>query len=165
MKTFISIFFLLNSVLFVNAQGVWNMNYFSIDSLNINWIGKEIRLDFKSSNSDTINGSISLLKIRELLFKRDTVILEIDGEKKEYIENWKLYVDHGVLGDQALMDKNKSQVIKEQFIESINDSTIVVKMNFYKPEQCRSKKMTLSSSKLVSIDKQLIKGVLFRRNA
>lgn len=164
MKIFISIFFFLNSILFVNAQGAWDINYISIDSLNNNLIGNEIRLDFKSSNSDTINGSISLLKIRKLLFKRDTVILEVDGKKKEYIENWKFYVDHGLLRDQTLKVKNKSQIIKEQFIKSINDSTIVVKMNFYKPEQCKSKKMMLSSSKLVTIDKQLVKGVLFRRN-
>uniref|UniRef100_UPI004049CA71 hypothetical protein n=1 Tax=Flavobacterium sp. TaxID=239 RepID=UPI004049CA71 len=161
MKAFILIFFLFNSFSAVFAQGVWNIKYISIDSLNTKLVGKEVRLDFKTSEYDTLNKDFD---IRYVLSKNDTVTLEVDGQNIELIEDWKFYVDHGVLKDQTLQIKTKHQVIREQFIESINDATIVVKMNFYKPANCKTQKMTLSESKLVTIDKKLIKGVLFRRN-
>lgn len=157
-KALISMFFLFTSFSIVFAQGAWNMKYVSIESLNIKFIGKEVRLDFKSSEYDTLAKDFN---IRYILSKRDMVSFEIDGQNIEFKEDWKLYVDHGVLKDQTLQGKNRLQVIREQFIESINDSTIVVKMNFYKPENCKSQKMILSDSKLVTIDKKIIKGVLF----
>ena len=78
MRIFISIFFLLNSILFANAQGAWDMKYVPINLLNDNWIGKEIRLDFKFSESDTLRETIN---IYELLSKKDTIILEIEGHR------------------------------------------------------------------------------------
>ncbi len=164
MRVFILIFFLFNSVSLVVAQGSWDLGYVSIASIQNGWMNKEIRLDFKSSKSDIITGNISVFKIRDLLSKNDKVTLEVDGQNIELIEDWKFYVDHGALKDQTLQIKNKQQVIREQFVESIHDSTIVVKMNFYKPANCKTQKMTLSESKLVTIDKKLIKGVLFRHN-
>ena len=72
MRIFISIFFLLNSILFANAQGAWDMKYVPINLLNDNWIGKEIRLDFKFSKSDTLRATIN---IYELLSKKDTIVI------------------------------------------------------------------------------------------
>src|SRR5690606_38032213 len=146
------------------AQGEWDMKYAPIDSVNNTWIGKEIRIDFKTSQDDVIIGNVSLFEIRKLLSKKDTVTLKVDEREIDFIEDWKFYVDHGVLSDQTLKATSEEQSINELFIESVNDSTIIVKMNFYKPEKCKSSGMVLSDSKTITVDKKIIKGVLFRRN-
>lgn len=162
MKLSIVIYFLINNFSLVISQGKWGLGYISIDSIQESgWVNKEIRLDFKSSKSDSVTGNIDVFKIRDLLFKKDTISLEVHGRNIDFIENWKLYVDHGILDDQTLLDKNKSQVIKEQFIKSINDSVVLLKVNFY--EIGTSKKMLLQGSKLITINKKIIKGVLFKR--
>lgn len=146
------------------AQGGWDLAYIPTDSIDKNLAGKEVRFDFKSSSSDTISGTVSTLKIRGLLSKKDTVNLKIDGEVKVYIEEWKYYVDHGILSDQNLKGIDDTYYIKELFVESISDSTIKVKANFYNNEKCKSQKKVLSDSKIIEIDKEMIKGVLYRRD-
>ena len=156
--------FFVGSVTTSFAQGGWDLAYIPINSIDNNWVGKEVRLDFKSSSSDTISGTVSTLKIRGLLSKKDTVKLKIVGEEKEYLEEWKFYVDHGILSEQNLKGIDNAYYIKELFIESVNDSTITVKASFYNKEECKSQKKVLSDNKIIEIDKKIIKGVLYRRN-
>ncbi len=39
------------------AQGGWDLAYIPINSIDNNMVGKEVRLDFRSSSSDTISGT------------------------------------------------------------------------------------------------------------
>ena len=146
------------------AQGVWDIRYTPIDSVNNNWIGREIRIDFKSFEYDTISGDVSLFKIRKLLSKKDIITLKIDDRKVKLIEDWKFYVDHGTINEQTLKELTEKQSINEIFIVSVNDSALVVKMNFYKIENFKPSKMLLSDDKIVTIPKEFIKGVLYRQN-
>lgn len=163
-KVLLTVFFIVSFITISYAQGGWDLAYVPVDSIQSNWIGKEIRLDFKSSSSDNISGDVSSFKIRNLLSKRDTVTLVVNGKEAKYIENWELHVDHGILSDQSLSEISEKYLINEIFIEAVNDSTITVKINFYKPKKCKSEKLILSDSKDVVIDKKIVKGLLYRRN-
>jgi hypothetical protein len=125
----IAIMININNVL---AQGVWNIYYLPVDSLKGSFIGKEIRLDFKSFSADTLRGNPDWME-RKLLSNEDTVTLILDGECRSYKENWKLYPDHGVLREQSLVsiDKKEVEQIKEIFLESVNESSIIIEVAVY----------------------------------
>ena len=160
-------FFVISTSLF--AQGAWNMKYVAIDSVNSSFINKEIRLDFKSSKDDTINGKVSVFDIRKLLSKQDTVNLDIKGRLYKFIENWKTYVDHGILKEQILVSANQKQendeklMIKEMFVVSIDDSTLTLKISIYPASSCKKKKEDKKSEEVdIIISKSILKGVLLR---
>lgn len=54
--------------------------------------------------------------------------------------------------------------IKELVVESVNDTNFTVKASFYNKDQCQSQNKEVSESKIIKIDKKIIKGVLYRRN-
>lgn len=146
------------------SQGGWDLGYIPIDSIEEDWVGKEVKLDFKASSSDVISNDIKAINIRYLLAKNDTIKLNVNDIEKTYVENWNLHVDQGFLNDQNLMAVKSDFMINEIFLESMNDSLITVKMHFYKSKRCKSKKSSLKDTKSISIDRTIIKGVLFRRN-
>ena len=118
----ILIFFscLLNAGSF--AQGAWNIHYLPTRSIDSTFIGKEVRLDFKRNNSDTIAGPVKSLDIRGLLSTKDTVKLEIGKDSMRFVETWKIYVDHGVVSEQFLqcLEEGQSEVwIKELYLKSV----------------------------------------------
>ena len=96
------------------SQGAWDINYISLGALNTSFIGKEIRIDFKASNVDTVNGEVKALAIRKLLSTKDTVSLSINNKSVRFIEHWKFYVDHGALADQYLESLTK-EVKKREY--------------------------------------------------
>ena len=65
--TFVFIILFISTSLF--SQGAWDMKYVSIDSVNSSFIDKEVRLDFKASKNDIVNGKVSVFDIRKLLLK------------------------------------------------------------------------------------------------
>src|SRR5687768_1541104 len=75
------------------SQGSWDIDYLPIDSINNSFIGKEIRLDFKSNRVDTLDKAIDVFLIRRLLLNKDTISLTIDGKRYKVKENWIFYVD------------------------------------------------------------------------
>ncbi len=89
----------------IEAQGSWNIRYHPIDSVNESFIGKEIRIDFKAQASDQIGDR--KINIRRMLGRRDTVSLTIDRVHRRFLENWKIYVDHGSLVEQTLNSVDK----------------------------------------------------------
>lgn len=137
----------------VVAQGAWDIEYLPTDSINDSFVGKEVRIDFKSKPSERIKRKTNL---RKLLSHRDTVDLMIDGKSRIFLEKWKIYVDHGVLADQTLesLDEDKL-VIREVFIRAINKGYITVQMDCYRLND--SRKNTYD----VTIDKSRILGVFF----
>ena len=122
----ISSFFSLNAL----AQGAWNIKYLPTDSVKESLIGKAVRVDFKAKPSDRIEGKVS---VRRMLIRRDTVSLSIDGVSRRFIENWAIYVDSGVLGDQTLTSIGKGEkiVIKEMFMRAIGSSSITLQVFVY----------------------------------
>jgi hypothetical protein len=160
-------FFFISTSLF--SQGAWDLKYISIDSLNSSFINKEVRLDFKTSKDKPINGKVSVFDIRKLLSKQDTVNLDIKGRLYKFIENWKTYVDHGVLTEQTLVSVNQEQendkklVIREMFVVSIDNSTLTLKISIYPASSCKKTKEDKKSEELeIVISKSILKGVLLR---
>ena len=158
MRTILSLCFTLVSYV-AFAQGAWDIMYYPADSLSPSLIGKNIRLDFKSSPSDAINKKRPL-NVRQLLSSRDTVVLTIDNRKVKFIESWTLYVDHGVVRDQTLrsskLEFEKEMLIKEMYLKAIDESTVTLEMYFY---YCDSPQV-LQSKQDVVIEKSTIKGIL-----
>ncbi|SHG62977.1 hypothetical protein SAMN04488109_1148 [Chryseolinea serpens] len=145
----ISNFFALNAL----AQGAWNIKYLPIDSVKESLVGKAVRVDFKAKPSDRIEGKVS---VRRMLIRRDTVSLSIDGVSRRFIENWAIYVDSGVLGDQTLtsIDKSKKIIIKEMFMQAIGSSSITLQVFVYASGE------TNKEVKEITIDKKVIQGIL-----
>lgn len=151
------------------SQGAWNLKYVPVDSVNNSFINKKIRLDFKKTKDDTINGKVSVFDIRRLLSRQDTVSLNIKGQLYNFIENWKIYDDHGVLSEQTLVSINqkkendKTLVIKEIFIVSIDDTILTLKINIYPDSNCKKTKEDKRGEELeIVISKSILKGILLR---
>jgi hypothetical protein len=143
------------------SQGAWNIKYMSLDSLNTSFIDKEIRIDFKRSNADSLNGEVNVLDIRRLLSVRDTVDLKINDKSQRFVEQWKFYVDHGDLSEQFLETANKSEKeriqIKEMFLKSINDSSLILEVVMY--GSFGENKEQRKKQRLI-VNKSVIKGLL-----
>lgn len=141
------------------CQGGWFIRYLSIDSLKYSSIiGKEIRIDFKSSVNDISSGNVEPLYIRNLLRCKDTVSLSINGRLVKFSEDWKLYLDLGTLKEQSLKSTNSKATlrVREMFLESVNDLSLTIIAFVYD-----------SSGQMIreriSVRKSLIKGILMRR--
>ncbi len=158
-KKIILLITFLNISSFAFAQGAWELGYTPIDSISESWIGKEVRIDFKSDSNDVINGIVSTFDIRKLLSNKDKITLKIKNTSVEFIEDWKLYADQGLLKDQYLKVLNEENcLIDKVIIEKTYSSKIVVKINFQD-----SKKCNYSCNNIV-IEKNLIKGLLYRKD-
>ena len=138
----------------VFSQGGWFIKYLPTDSLNHTYLGKEIRIDFKSSKDDTLRGEINE---RKLLSKSDTINLEIDGQILKFSEHWRLYIDYGILKDQFLESiencERKKIVLKEMFLISINDSSLIVEVVEYDS-------LNQNKKQKIVVDRSIIKGLL-----
>ena len=158
MKTVILI--LLGSFFFFSnalGQGAWNLKYLPVDSLNDSFNGKELRIDFKSKTAHKSKHPEK--NIRKIFSKNDTVTLNLSNEAIQFVENWKVYVDHGVLSDQTLQSvggsNNEKLVIGEMFVRAITKSSISVEVYTYR----LGSKDRLSVQE-IKIDRSLIAGVL-----
>jgi hypothetical protein len=148
------------------SQGVWDMNYVPVNLLNESYLGKEVRLDFKSTKKDRVRNN-KVISIRKLLSTRDTFTLNFESQVLQFKENWIFYPYHGILSEQNLeFDKTNSQKfqIREIYINSISNSTITIQTCLYYLEKTEYLKYVCKSQidLKISIDKNLIKGVLFR---
>lgn len=104
------------------------MKYLTLDSLNESFIGKELRIDFKSKG--TRKTKHPERNIRKIFSKCDTVTLDLSDRSLRFAENWKIHVDHGALFDQTLQSvdeiDNEKLVIREMFVRAINTSSITL---------------------------------------
>lgn len=133
------------------------MKYLPLDSLNDSFIGTELRIDFKS-NRNTKTKSTDR-NVRKIFARRDTVTLEVAGRSLRFVENWKIYVDHGTLFDQTLqsIDGSDSEklVIREMFVRTIDESSITFEIYTYRP----SDRERLGVQE-ININKALISGII-----
>lgn len=152
------IIFLMTNATNAYAQGAWDLRYIPFDSLSHAFIGKEIRIDFKATDTDTLLGDVNVLDIRKLLSKEDTISLVIAGKSIKFKESWNLYVDNGVLVEQTLKsnETNENEVIyiKEMNLQTINKTALTIEVAVYSPAGI--------SKELIIINKSLIKGILIR---
>ena len=147
------------------SQGSWDIDYFVIDSLNNSFIGKVIRLDFKSNDADTLDSVVDAFLVRKLLSNKDTITLKIEGKYYSVKENWKVYVDHGSLQDQTLESVDKSVkhriVIKDMVLVSVDDSAIVINAIIHSSETGkRTNKGRRPKECQIRVDKTRVKGFL-----
>ncbi|QTY26815.1 hypothetical protein [Flavobacterium sp. CS20] len=152
------ILFLMISATSVFSQGAWDIKYIPLDSLSPELIGKEVRIDFKTSVTDTLQGEVKALDIRKLLSKKDTVSLVLGGELVKFKESWKLYVDHGALREQTLerveTTGDERIYISEMYLGSIDEVTLTLEVVVCKPSG--------KSKESVIVNKSNVKGFLLR---
>ena len=157
-KEFILILFLMIGATSVFSQGAWDIKYISLDSLSPKLIGKEVKIDFKTSVTDTLQGEVKALDIRKLLSKKDTVSLVLGGELVKFKESWKLYVDHGALREQTLerveTTGDERIYISEMYLVSIDEATLTLEMIV-----CKASGKNKES---VIVNKSDVKGFLLR---
>lgn len=141
------------------GQGAWDMEYLPLDSLNDSFIGRELRIDFKSG--ETIKTRPNGRNVRSFFAKCDTVTLKLSGQSLRFVETWKIYVDHGTLADQTLrsVDGNKGEqlIIIEMIVRAISKSFLTVEAYTY-----RTGDKARSGSQEINIDKTLIDGIIVR---
>lgn len=164
---FRQIVFILINIYYCNnlfSQGSWSIKYLPIDSLDSSYTKKELRLDFKKSGSDTIyiRNSENLYRVRHLIHKKDTDLLNINDVLFPFMEDWIVYPDHGSIDEQKLkyigkVEKYINSYIKEIFLIEIGKSNIIFEIYLY-----LGKKALLEKHK-ISIDKSAIKGFLFEK--
>jgi len=160
------------------SQGSWNLQYCHLDSLDNSFVDKEIRIDFKSSITDTLpQETIEALDIRWLLYKKDTVTIVIEDHTIEFIEKWRIYPDHGVLNEQLLETmeekgkKRKKMQIRNMILKSINENSLTLKISIYKFNTCNSRIHLMDErflrkreyeleERIIIIKKNHIKGIL-----
>ncbi|MVO09475.1 hypothetical protein GOQ30_09930 [Flavobacterium sp. TP390] len=161
-------FLIINFNLF--SQGVWNIKYIAIDSLSETSINKEIRIDFKSSNTDIlmykmIKPYIEPYIVRDLLSKNDKVELTVDSQQLVFIENWLIFDDHGVFGDQTLVSINEFNdeklIIKEMFLESIDNLSLTLSVTINLTSDFEKNIHSKKGVRII-INKSQIKGILLK---
>src|SRR5262245_29122634 len=106
-----------------HAQGAWNIKYVPTSSVDSTFIGKEIRFDFKKDVADSIQRDGKPISGRNMLSKEDTVKLVIGDDTTRFVEEWKIYADHGVISEQLLqcIEPGQDEVwIKEFYIKSMS---------------------------------------------
>ncbi len=142
------------------AQGAWNIQYIPGDSLPVSLTGTEVRIDFRRNEDDKIGKSHVVNDIRKLLSRRDTVILIINKDSVQLMEQWKLYVDHGVLGEQYLVyvgsEPRRMVTINELYVIAVDSNTMTLGARIYDKE----KKQRMQT---IVIPRAIIKGVLINR--
>jgi len=160
-KTFFFIVVILTFNTSVYSQGAWDIRYIPFDSLNTSFIGQEIRIDFRATEIDTLQGEVRIFDVRRLLSKRDSICLTIEGNKVLFIENWVLYPDHGLVREQNLVSVEKTKKGKEKtqitnmFLESINDSTLTIVIVL----------TSVNQKQKIVINKSDIKGILVKTSS
>jgi hypothetical protein len=113
------------------AQGGWSMKYLPVDSVKESLIGSEVRVDFKTSQQEKAPGARN---IRAVFYKRDTVVLVVGGRPRRFVERWKIYVDSGVLSDQALQTVDgdgETLIIREMVLRAVEKSSLTVTATVY----------------------------------
>jgi len=164
----VGILCLLSMVLSNDAfsQGGWFIKYLPVTSVNDSLLGKEIRVDFKSSTSKRL---VDHKNIRKMLSARDTVELVVNGQRVPFVERWHIYVDYGSLKDQYLESvsnyNGERLYIREVFPELITDTTIVSKARLYKLKQCTTCKFNseLYQDASITVNRSDINGILLER--
>ena len=149
----IALFFLSHTA---PAQGAWNLKYVPIDSVNASLVWKDVRIDFKGRAREKFHGTGD---VRQALSRHDTVVLKIHGKAVRFFEDWRVYVDQGVLSEQTLRrvtkDKAEELVIREVFIRAVEKSSITVELYLYRADD-----RTKSATQIVTLKKSLVWGVL-----
>lgn len=157
--SFLLILFLTISEGYAFAQGSWDIIYTPIDSLSPALIGKEVRIDFKGTDSDTLKGEVKALEIRSLLSKEDTVTLFLEGESVKFKENWNLYVDQGELRSQTLervgTAADEKIYIKEMYLVAADQKNLTLEVIISNPSGRTRASIVIRKSDVKGVLQQL----------
>lgn len=140
------------------SQGTWDMLYYPLDSLNDSFLEKEIRIDLKKTELDVYKDKTN---IRRHFNTSDSAYVIIDKKKVLLKERWRIYTDHGVLGDQYLeciVSGRKKHALREIYLKSVDDNFLILEGNFYKISA--DGKFLLGKRKVFQVSKNVIKGFL-----
>lgn len=111
------------------AQGGWDIDYITIDSLSIKEIGRDVKIDFKNTSYPIGSGNPDFMYF---ISKQDTGSLELDGEIIEFVEQRIIHLDWGFYDEQFLESVNYSdnEIIRiyHTVIEEITSDSILFRV-------------------------------------
>ena len=159
MKTtfLLTTFFIINTFLF--SQGGVDVNYIPIDSININYIGQKIKIDFKSTH------------LKEYLIQkariRDTVKITINEKQIDLIEVKGTGVDYWYFDKEYLISYNYQQglilKIEDIEIQKITTDSILFRMTLLLNEKTKKTTKQVSAEiKDIWISRSQIEGILIK---
>ena len=150
-------FFFINTFLF--SQGGVDVNYIPIDSININYIGQKIKIDFKSTH------------LKEYLIQkariRDTVKITINEKQIDLIEVKGTGVDYWYFDKEYLISYNYQQglilKIEDIEIQKITTDSILFRMTLLLNEKTKKTTKQVSAEiKDIWISRSQIEGILIK---
>ena len=143
------------------GQGAWNIGQIDVDSLSDSFIGKEIRINFKSQKELMISTPSPIKWARSFERSEDTVKLKLSLGEIAFKENWRTWCDHGVLNEQSLISigKGTKWIIGSMQLQGITSDAILVtaQLNEIKTRGKFSNQLEES----ISIKKDLIRSILY----
>ena len=139
------------------SYGTWDIKYVKGEEIDSTFLGKEVRIDFKSNEDDSLSDKTI---VRRLLAESSVVKILINNVDIEFREVWKLYPDHGVLNEQMLESVGSNDrgiiQIKGIYLNDINDNSLILKANVFFVNDGKF------SYKMIDIDRKDIKGILVK---
>lgn len=160
MLKLLSLSFFVFFTIFCKAQGIWNIGYIQIDSINKNHIGQVVRIDFKSFNPP-IN-SDRRRHIRSYIGTKDIDTITIDKTLIVLAERRKIYVDHGNYNDkflECINCKKETILIYDAKILEINSKSILFQLDI---ETKKGYEVKQKEIKVVTIDRKKLDGVMYK---
>jgi len=128
-RTVIMIICLVQISFYSFAQGGWDIDYITIDSLSITEIGRDVKIDFKNTSSSIDKGKPNFMYF---ISKQDTGSLELDGEIIEFVEQRNIHLDWGFYDEQFLESVNYSdnKIIRiyHTIIEEITSDSVLFRV-------------------------------------
>lgn len=131
-----------------------------MDSIDKNYLGKIVRIDFKSTNAWT--SPDGQRHIRSYVGTMDTGTVTIDTTLRILAERRKIYVDQGGYGDQYLECINCEQESLFIFDATILDLDNQAIMFQFDIETKRTGKTVIKETRTVRIDRNKLDGVMYK---
>lgn len=166
-----SIYLLLSVQLLIPCialgQGGWDIGYVSIDSIDQQHIGKDIKLDFRAQ-SDTATSVPRFLM--GFIGKEDTAKISIDDRIVKLIEVRDIHVDWGFYDQQFLecRDYGRNMVLRvyHSVIENVKTDSLLVRLYMetsYKDRRGRISDTHNRFSESAWIRKEKLNGVMVKK--
>tara|TARA_R110000850_G_scaffold185386_2_gene311100 strand:+ start:256 stop:774 length:519 start_codon:yes stop_codon:yes gene_type:complete len=152
------------------SQGGWDIEYLSIDSVDRNIIGKDVKLDLRSKSDGTKNIPAFLMNFIGL---EDSVTILLGGKEIVLKEKRNIHIDWGFYDEQFLecanFSSNETIRIYHSVIEDVNDKSILVRLyveiyDDYTKEQNNSH-IIRRYCESTWIPRELLNGVMIKRVA
>jgi len=149
------------------AQGGWDIGYKTIDSIGLDDIGKDVKIDFiKKSDISKITSEF----LMNFITIGDTSTVNLDGEIIELVEKRNIHLDWGFYDEQFLecsnYTKNQTLRVYHTIIEDIKDDSVLFRLYIEIYNKYKNGKIGANPRRrcqIVWIEKSKLSGILLKK--